>query len=287
MDEYRGKEIISELIVNPPWWKSAGKIKKSQKILVKCSKCDTIKSVTYSGHVFNRQNSKSPTYKCRSCISGEQLTKYNLDVKGLTLEERLGDEKAKKLRNFRREYALENTIIDRLPSFTGKTWEMVRGKEKADRDKEFLRNNHHLPVKYGKDNPQWGKPAHKLSGKGTKGYYNGIYFRSLMEASFIINFLERQNLTFENGEKKKYAIPYMLGDVPRNYFCDFVVDNTFYEVKPKALHNTIQNKAKWEYAKKWCGERGYTFKVYSEYDFDLLKQYEIDNLIDCAKLVLI
>lgn len=108
-----------------------------------------------------------------------------------------------------------------------------------------------------------------------------------MEASFIINFLEKNNLQFENGELKKYAIPYIYNGSPRNYFCDFVVDKTFYEVKPKALHKSRQNIAKWESAKIWCNERGYDFKIFSEHDYEKLSQEDIDNLKKCGKLILI
>jgi hypothetical protein len=203
------------------------------------------------------------------------------------LEERIGVEKAKISKEKNRKFAIENNSGARLKDFTGTTWDSLYGKERADEKRKITREKCPFIPKYGSDNPQWGKPAHKLSGKGTKGYYNGIYFRSLMEASFIINYLEKNNLKFENGELKKYVIPYTLNGTPRNYFCDFVVSNIFYEVKPKALHNTLQNREKWKSANEWCLERGYVFKIYSEYDFEILKQKDIDKLKECGKLVLI
>lgn len=94
-------------------------------------------------------------------------------------------------------------------------------------------------------------------------------------------------LTLMRCKSGKFAIPYKLNDNPRNYFCDFVVGKTFYEIKPQALHNTEMNRCKWGSARKWCDDNGFEFKVYSEYDFDLLKRSEIDILINDGKLILI
>jgi hypothetical protein len=282
---YKGTEIISELILNPEGGLNGG----NQKILVKCSKCSNIKNVGYLGHVTNMVNKNKSEYKCSKCINGERIKEYNKSNTGVSLIDRLGEDTALKSIEKRKitlkEKESRGIKIPR-PGNT-KTWDERFGIEESIKRKEWMSKNNKLVPKYGPDNPQWGKPAHKLSGKGTKGYYNGIFFRSLMELSFIINFLEKNNIIYESGELKKYAIPYKLDDISRNYFCDFVVDKTFYEIKPEALHNTYKNRCKWEYAKTWCSERGYEFKVYSEYDFDLLKREEIDKLITDDKLILL
>lgn len=284
--DYRGEEIVSELLINEGC-RGKGKIKQRQKVSVKCSNCSGIKEVDYQGHVFNRLKSKTPTYLCHKCISGDRITDYNKNQKGKSFEERLGDTKAKNAKSKLRKFAIENSIGERLINYSGISWEVKYGKERSDQLKEQFRKNHRLPVMYGADNPQWGKPAHPLSGKGTKGYYKGIYFRSLMEASFIVNFLEKNNMNFENGELKKYLIPYMFEGKSRNYFCDFVVDNTYYEVKPKSLHSSPQNVAKWEAAKIWC-ERNYKKHiVMCEDDYTLLNQEDIDKLISSGKLIII
>lgn len=286
-NEYRGKEIVSELITNPPGVKGAGKIKQSQKVDVKCSECGGIKSTDYRGHVTNRSKSKSDRYLCHSCANGPRLALYNKSWKGKPLEDRLGEVKANTTKEKLREYAVNNNTGDRLPNYTGVSWEERFGLIRANELKQQFRDNSSVKPMFGPDNPQWGKPAHKLSGKGTKGYYNGIYFRSLMEASFIINFLEKNKMAFENGELRKFSIPYILNGSPRNYFCDFVAEDTFYEIKPKALHNTAQNRAKWDSARLWCSQNGYKFEVYSEDDFDRLSQDEVDKLVESGKIKLL
>ena len=284
---YNGPEIISKLIIKPKGVRLAGKIKQRQLVDMKSFNCNSITHTDYLGHVKNRLKSDRVEYWCHSCVSRENLVLYNTSCLGKSLEERLGFENSVKVKEKSRKYAIDNNISKRLKNFTGITWEEKYGKEKSEYLKTKFRLNHVLKPMYGSDNYQWGKPAHKLSGKGTKGYYNEIYFRSLMEASFIVNFLEKNNIKFENGELKKYGFKYTYEGRERNYFCDFVADNTFYEIKPKALHNTMQNIAKWESAQKWCSENDKTFKVYSEFDFDILTQSEIDILKECGKLILI
>lgn len=284
LPEYIGNEILGDLLLNPN-----GKIKKNQTIKVKCSQCNTTKNIGYYGHVVNRTKSNEDEYLCSKCVNGNRISNYNRDNTGISLNERLGEDGASKSIKKRLATIAENErngILIPRPGNT-KTWDERYGIEESNKKKIWMRDNNKLVPKYGEDNPQWGKPAHKLSGKGVKGYYNGIFFRSLMEASFIINFLDRNDMKFENGELKKFAIPYKLNDNPRNYFCDFVVGKTFYEIKPQALHNTEMNRCKWESARKWCDDNGFEFKVYSEYDFDLLKRSEIDILINDGKLILI
>ena len=284
--DYKGPEIISELVISTKW-KGKGKIKQNQKILVRCFKCENIKEVYYRSHVYNRLKSPYPEYMCGQCVKSHMMRQRNLDNFGISYEEKYGKEKADLMKKVKRKYAIDNKLSERFIPYSKMSWDELYGKEKADIMRENHRKKCKLKPKYGEDNPQWGKPAHKLSGKGIKGYYNGSYFRSLMEASFIIKYLEPNNIIFENGELKKYSIPYIYEGNPRNYFCDFVADGVFYEIKPKALHKNIKNIAKWDAAKIWCGERGYEFKIFSEFDYDKLTQEEIDNLIKDGKLVLI
>lgn len=285
--DYNGPEIISKLIINPVGVKGAGKIKQRQLIDVKCFNCGNIKRIDYLGHAKNRLKSNKDMYWCHACISCEHITNYNKSYLGKTLEERLGMDIANKIKASSKKYAIDNNISDRLIKFRGMSWEEKFGKSKSDELKIKFRESNILKPMYGSDNYQWKKPAHKLSGKGTKGYYNNTYFRSLMEASFIVNFLEKYNMVFESGELKKYAFKYNFEGRYRNYFCDFVSNDIFYEIKPKSLHNSLQNISKWDAAKKWCDENNKIFKIYSEYDFDLLTQADIDNLKNCGKLTLI
>ena len=286
--DYNGPEIISILEINPLGVRGGGKIKQRQKVQVKCFNCGEIKSVIYSGHVFNRLHSKCDVYMCHSCQSSHNMIRYNNSIRGVSMEERLGVSKSQIVKEKLKKYAIDNNISSRLWNFSGISWDDKYGIDYSNELKQKLSERAKVqPRKFGPDNPQWGKPAHKLSGSGTKGYYNGIYFRSLLEASFMVNYLEPNNLIFENGELRKYAIPYTYNGTSRNYFCDFVVGKCFYEVKPKSLFKSLQNIAKWDAARKWCLDHGYDFKIFSEHDFPKFKQKDIDNLKESGKIVLL
>ena len=284
--EYRGKEIVSELIINQNC-KGAGKIKYTQKVDVKCSRCLKVKNVGYGSHVKNRLKSLNIDYICHSCVASIATSTRNSNNKGKSIEDILGNTRGAESRSNRRQYSINNNTSFYFPNRTGMSWEESYGVEKAEMMKIHHRSICKLKPLYGAANHQFGKPAHYKSGAGVKGYYKDTFFRSLMEASFLVNYLEKNNLVFENGELKKYAFKYILNSRPRNYFCDFVVGNTFYEIKPKALHKTIQNTAKWSAANKWCIENNKMFKVFSEKDYEQLSQDAIDSLIEENKLLLI
>lgn len=114
----------------------------------------------------------------------------------------------------------------------------------------------------GEKNSMYGKPAPKNSGNGICGWYKGWFFRSLLELSYMISVIERFNLKWENGESEKYKIFYNQDGVNKNYFPDFVIGNKYIvECKPKQLWLTSKNIIKFEFAKKYCEENGYIFKV--------------------------
>lgn len=283
--EYRGPEIISELLINIKT-KGGGKIKQKQRVDVKCSVCFNIKNVVYQGHVENRLKHPDREYLCNICFNRRRFIEYNKNSKNKTLEERLGVEKAQKTKEKISKASIERRCINSISHMWGMTWDEKFGKDKADAMRKFSSENCNLKPKFGKDNPQFGKPAHKLSGKGTKGYYLDIYFRSLLEASFI-HYLISNNISFENGECKKYAIPYIFEGRERNYFSDFIVGDTIYEIKPKSLWKTWQNCAKFDAAREWCMKNNKKYIIMSEYDFHQLTQVEIDTFISEGKIKLI
>jgi len=125
----------------------------------------------------------------------------------------------------------------------------------------------------GSKNGMYGKPAPQGSGNGWSGWYKDWYFRSIRELSFVINYLEKNNLEWETGELKKYRVEwYDYRGVKRNYYPDFVVGNIVYECKPKRLWNTPTIKAKTEAAKK-------VFKDFRLVDPPLLTKDEIKSLV--------
>ena len=134
----------------------------------------------------------------------------------------------------------------------------------------------------GKNNPMYGKPSPIGSGNGWSGWYNNWYFRSLLELSYMIFVIERFNLKWENGEKWKNKIPYVFENQNRNYFPDFIINGKYIiECKPKQLWNTDINKSKFNYALKYCEERGLILKIVDCYK---IKQEELIELYNNGKI---
>lgn len=142
----------------------------------------------------------------------------------------------------------------------------------------------------GENNHQFGKPSSHKSGRGWSGYYvldnnKNIFFRSLLELSFIINVLEKYNIKWESGELKKFKISYIINNKHRNYFPDFITNNSIIEIKPSSLANTTENLLKREAAVRLSLKEGRTYKIFSEKDFKQLSFDELVSLHDSKKII--
>lgn len=140
----------------------------------------------------------------------------------------------------------------------------------------------------GKLNPMYGKPTPNGSGNGWSGWYKGWFFRSLKELAFMINVIERFNLSWETGENKKYEIKYKnwKGE-ERTYRPDFVINDKFLvEIKPKRLWNSDIVKRKKVAAVIWCDKNGFIYKLtecikpLTEYDIKKLKEENLIKFIE-------
>jgi hypothetical protein len=185
----------------------------------------------------NRGKKKNMSAENR-IIAANRIRDYNVAVKGKTLEERLGEEKAKHVRELRSKNAS------------------------------------------GENNPMYGKPAPIGSGAGVQGWYKGWFFRSLKELSFMVNHIEKNNLPWRQGDTKDYRIPYLFNGRKRTYFPDFIIEHKVIEIKPEFWKNNSEiNDAKFEAANEWCKRNRYTYRVFTENDFDQLTLEEIKTLI--------
>jgi hypothetical protein len=165
----------------------------------------------------------------------------------------------------------------------GSSYEDVYGADKANIIKDKLS----LSLS-GDKNPMYGKPAPFGAGGGFSGWYKDWYFRSIFELSFMINYIEKNNKNWISAESKQFSINYIFKFKNRNYFCDFVFpdDHMIVEIKPRSLATIQQNVVKFEAASVWALENGYIFKVFTETDFSLLSQKEIDYLVDNKIVIL-
>jgi hypothetical protein len=135
----------------------------------------------------------------------------------------------------------------------------------------------------GKNNPMYGKPAPEKSGNGWSGWYNGWYFRSLMELTYMVKIIDRYNLSWESGELDKFKIEYVdVEGEKKNYFPDFVINNKYIvEIKPKSLINTDKVSKKTQYAKKFCEDKNMIYKITSP---PIMKTSELVDLYINSKI---
>jgi hypothetical protein len=151
-------------------------------------------------------------------------------------------------------------------------WVQKYGQQVADAKMVILASKKSVNAT-GSNNPMYGKPAPINSGGGWSGWYQGHYFRSILELSYLKQLLDNR-IQFANGECARYAIAYQLGSVDRTYFCDFVLTDLgqFVEIKPQKLVATDVNAAKFAAARN---KHGNSFIVLTEADVHVLDKEEL------------
>jgi hypothetical protein len=162
----------------------------------------------------------------------------------------------------------------------GKKLEEIIGEERAIAVKKKL------SIKSsGKNNPMFGKPSPNGSGNGWSGWYNGWFFRSILELSYMIKVIDRYNIKWESGENKKYKIEYIDRDgTSRNYFPDFIIENKYIvEIKPNKLKNTISVLEKRNAAIEHSNKLNMKYKITN---VPPLTDDELKELIDTNKIQL-
>lgn len=128
----------------------------------------------------------------------------------------------------------------------------------------------------GELNPMYGKPAPIGSGSGWSGWYQGKYFRSLLELSFMIAHPEATSAEI-------ISIKYVKNGVARTYRPDFLIDDIIIELKPKAMVSLPENLLKFAAARILYGDR---FKVLTEDDINKIDVTELSNLVDNGQVKL-
>jgi hypothetical protein len=139
----------------------------------------------------------------------------------------------------------------------------------------------------GARNPMFGKPSPNGSGNGWQGWYKGWRFRSLKELSFVINYLEKNNIRWESAEKKQYMIKYLKNGVARNYYPDFFLpdEKCLVECKPKKLFNSQETILKKEAAEIFCKDNGYSYELIDpiKIEDDVILKLYLQDLIQFDK----
>jgi hypothetical protein len=141
-------------------------------------------------------------------------------------------------------------------------WVNKYGEEVANQKmKEY--SNKQSELNSGEKNNMYGKPSPNGSGNGWSGWYNGWFFRSLRELTYMVEVIERFNLDWESAETNKWKIQYedYKGQI-RNYFPDFIIGGKYIvEIKPKRLWNSDSVIRKREAAELLCEENGLKYKI--------------------------
>jgi hypothetical protein len=277
----------------------------------KCPKCDC--ELTYKSK-YSLINANKKNSKCKSCGLKEIMTddyrkKISERLKGENnpmfgkfgkLNPFFGKkhtEETKKKMIDGRDYSVYRTEefrqkISKLSKgknnpMYGKTvydvWIEKYGKKIADEKMIEYKKKQSLNSS-GEKNAMYGKPAPINAGNGICGWYKGWFFRSLLELSYMIFVIERFNFDWESGESVKYKISYSIDGKNKNYFPDFVLNKKYIiECKPKKLTQINTNKIKFEFAKKYCEENGFIFKIR---DIPKIKKENLIEMVNNELVVL-
>jgi hypothetical protein len=116
--------------------------------------------------------------------------------------------------------------------------------------------------------------------KHLSGWYKGLYFRSSLELSFLIN---NKDIVFKSCETNKYGIKYEINNKIKIYYPDYTDGEYIYEIKPTNLLNFSNNPIKINTGKKYYGEK---YKVITEKESPYVTKELIFNLIENEEVFL-
>jgi hypothetical protein len=135
--------------------------------------------------------------------------------------------------------------------------------ERMRRSKQSTRSS-------GANNPAFGK-VYARGGRSVKGYYDGHFFRSLLEYSFMKHLEGLGYALGSDVEYESFTVPYAFEGKPGTYRVDFHVkpEKVVYEVKPSYVlkRPPARQIAKWEAARAFFAELGLAFKIVTDEDF--------------------
>lgn len=110
------------------------------------------------------------------------------------------------------------------------------------------------------------------------GWYNGLYFRSSLELSFLV---QNHDKSFSSCETNKYKIIYDDNGKKRCYYPDFTDGELIYEIKPTGLLDTYINKLKIQEGIKVHGNN---YKVITEIEAPYITKSLIRDLINSGEV---
>jgi hypothetical protein len=271
-------------------------LKRTQKVRVKCDRCDCIvDKIVYNLVAQRLKRSEDICKRCATIVynqtrSEESRFKAGQGFKdkylGKKLEEIVGDVKAVEMKQ---KFSIRSSGKNN-PNFGG-----VLTKGFADRpltgsfesryglDKAVEMKTAQSKRNSGEGNPMYGKPAPRKSGNGISGKYRGIYFRSLLELSYMIK-LDFEQVEFISCEASRKRFEYELDGVKRTYYPDFFIPsiNEYVEVKPSQMLKNREVNVKVD-AVRAAGER---IKFITQRDMVKIKKDELMKLIEAGTITI-
>ena len=266
-------------------------------------KCPSCGKILWHTMLMNVKRAEKLGTKCRSCsqhdnASGSRNNMYGRSLHSVWIEkygQEEGDRRLKEYGNKRIGKKLNRTPQGRENSIRrgadnamfGKTLEqlMLRKYGAIEGPKRIaerrMKMSKHMS---GSGNPMYGKPSPTGSGNGWSGWFDGHYFRSLLELSYLKHLIDNHK-DFESGECARHGIQYVdsLTGKDMTYFPDFILKETgeVIEVKPKNLLRAVKNVDKHSAARKKFGDK---FMVITEESTERLTDAQITELHDSGRL---
>lgn len=158
-------------------------------------------------------------------------------------------------------------------------WCQKYGEDEADSREKKRRYKLSISAK-GSKNSMYGKPVPKKAGVGWRGYFDGMFFRSLRELMFIIEMYE-SSTKIESAEKIKINYNNYEG-TERTYRPDFLIlaERKIIEIKPSKLINTDLVQRKFKALQLWCENNGYTCEIKDiAIDLNKITEYHIKGIL--------
>lgn len=254
--------------------------------------CPTCGKTLLYANKYNRNNAEKRNTKCKSCYQkvafvGKNNPFYGKHHTEATKEKiRNRDFTNYKTKEFREKMS-KVTSGKNNPCYgvsNHERWTKKYGKEEADRRMDEFKNK--LSIRFsGKNNNMYGKDSPHGSGAGIGGWYNGWFFRSLRELTYVVNVLEKNNDYWKSADNNEYKVKYVdEKGSERTYRPDFIVnDKIIIEIKPGKLQKTVNNKLKFKAAKKFYKKLKIEYKVI---DIVPMEKKQLLSLIEEKKVKL-
>lgn len=230
--------------------------------------CPQCKKELFHTKKGNRDYAERRNKLCTSCVQiGKNVGEKN-GFFGKKHSQKTIDQIQEKTKKFRKERAqteeFKKWFLEKISNKRSvySIWVEKYGEEKA-RELQNEKNLKHSKRMSGSGNSMYSRPSPIGSGNGWSGWYKGWYFRSLLELSYMVNYIEKEKLNWESAESKEYQIKYLdfEGKV-RNYYPDFVIDgNKLVEIKPKRLWSSDKVKRKMEAGIEFAKNNGYEYII--------------------------